>query len=233
MHSGRAWTVVSKSRKLQLNPLFADADLSTRSFLRLRSALTPYELIAASLPQRGRLIDLGSGHGILSFTLALGSAGREIVGIDHDAARVRIAEKAALRLSREIRPRFVVGDLKESIAALGSATVAGIAMIDILHYFDSASQLFLVREASRALVPGGILAVREIDAGAGTKAAANRLYERIATRVGFTRSARRELVFRTAEEWTAVLASTGFSSRSQPAGPPFLADVLLIGRRNS
>jgi len=105
-------------------------------------------------------------------------------------------------------------------------------MIDILHYFDSASQHFLIREASRVLIPGGILAVREIDANAGIKAATNRLYERVATGVGFTRSTGRELTFRGAREWSSMLGSAGFSTRSQPAGPRFLADVLMISTRN-
>ena len=221
-----------RRRQLQTSSLFAEAKLSTRCFLWLRSVLTPYELIAASLPSRGRLLDLGSGHGLLCFTLALASAEREIVGVDHDVARVRLAETAALKLPSEIRPRFLVGDLKESIAALGPATLAGIAMIDILHYFDAASQHFLIGEASRVLIPGGVLAVREIDADAGIKAVTNRLYERVATGVGFTRSTGRELTFRGAREWSSVLGSAGFSTRSRPAGPRFLADVLLIGLRN-
>ena len=143
-----------RRRQLQTSLLFAEAKLSTRCFLWLRSVLTPYELIAASLPSRGRLLDLGSGHGLLCFTLALASAEREIAGVDHDVARVRLAETAALKLPPEIRPRFLVGDLKESIAALGPATLAGIAMIDILHYFDAASQHFLIGGVA-SFDPGG------------------------------------------------------------------------------
>jgi len=232
MQSVRVRMLVSDPGQLQTSSLFGDARLSTRCFLRLRSALTPYEVIAATLPSRGRLLDLGSGHGLLSFTLALGSPEREIVGIDHDVERVRLARTAALRLPRDKRPRFEVADLRESSAALESATLAGIAMIDILHYFDPASQQSLIAAASRALIPGGILVVREIDADAGIRAAVNRLYERFATGVGFTRSTGRKLTFRGAREWTAMLESAGFSTRLQSAGPRFLADVLFIARRN-
>ena len=212
--------------------LFADAKLSTRCFLWLRSSFTSYRLIASTLPSQGRLLDLGSGHGLLSFTLALGSERREIVGIDHDPARVQLAEGAALRLKTTNRPTFHVGDLRERIGTFAPGTLAGVAMIDILHYFDPASQEFLIGEAARILAPGGILVMREIDAGAGIKAAVNRLYEWLATGIGFTRSAERQLSFRAAREWTGLLETAGFSVHSLPSGPRLLADLLFVARRN-
>lgn len=211
--------------------LFAEAPLSTRFFLWLRSMLTPYDRMASVLPTRGRVLDLGSGHGLLSFALARGSQHRDIIGIDHDPERVRIAEAAALTLPVGSRPVFETCDLKEKSRSFASASLTGIAMIDILHYFDPASQQFLVRQAARVLAPGGVLAVREIDSDAGIKAATNRLYERLATGVGFTRSAGTKLSFRGAAEWTSLLESAGFAVHSQRCGPPFLADVLFVARR--
>ena len=104
-------------------------------------------------------------------------------------------------------------------------------MIDILHYFDPASQQFLVSQAARVLAPGGILAVREIDTDAGIKAATNRLYERLATGIGFTKSAGPKLTFRGAAEWTNLLVNAGFAVRSEPCGPPLFADVLFVAQR--
>src|ERR1700693_2147131 len=103
---------------------------------------------------------------------------------------------------------------------------ARMAMIDILHYFDPASQQFLVSQAMRVLAPGGILAVREIDSDDGMRAAANRFYERLATGIGFTRSAGPKLSFRGADGWVSLLETAGFKVRSERCGPPFFADVL-------
>jgi len=211
---------------------FAEAPLATRCYLWLRSILTPYDYISSTLPMRGRILDLGSGHGLLAIALAVGSDQREIIGIDHDAERVRLAEAAALRLPASSRPRFEVGDLKETLGSFASASLDGVAMIDILHYFDPRDQQLLISEAARVLASGGVLAVREIDSDAGLKAAANRLYERLATGVGFTRSAGPRLSFRGAGGWTSLLESTGFRVRSEPCGPPFLADVLFVARRS-
>jgi SAM-dependent methyltransferase len=216
---------------MKTSSLFVEAPLSTRSFLRLRSFLTPYDRMASALPARGRVLDLGSGHGLLAFALSLGSHQREIIGIDHDPDRVRLAEAAALRLPVGSRPSFEVGDLKEKLSSFASGSLTGIAMIDILHYFDHPSQQFLVSQAARVLAPDGILVLREIDSDDGIKAAANRLYEHLATGVGFTRSAAPKLSFRGAGGWISLLENAGFTLRSERCGPPFLADVLFIARK--
>jgi uncharacterized protein len=187
--------------------------------------------MASVFPTRGRVLDLGSGHGLLAFALALGSREREIIGIDHDPDRVRLAEAAALGLPVGSRPSFEVGDLKEKLWSFPSGSLVGIAMIDILHYFDPASQQFLISQAMRVLAPGGILAVREIDSDDGIRAAANRLYEHLATRVGLTRSAGPGLSFRGAGGWIHLLENTGFTMRSERCGPPFFADVLFVAQQ--
>ena len=193
--------------------------------------MTPYDRMASVLPARGRVLDLGSGHGLLSFALSRGSHQREIIGIDHDPDRVRLAETAALRLPVGSRPKFEVGDLRENLWSFASGSLTGIAMIDILHYFDPPNQQFLVSQAARVLAPGGVLVIREIDSDDGIKAAANRLYERLATGVGFTRSSGPMLSFRGAGGWTSLLESAGFTVSSERCGPPFFADVLFVAQR--
>ena len=211
--------------------LFSDAPLSLRGFLWARSLLTPYARIAAALPTNGRILDLGSGHGLLSFALVAGGPERRVIGIDHDAARVKLAESAALRIPEASRPVFESGDLRQKLESFESASLAGVAMIDILHYFDSGSQERLISEASRVLVPGGVLAMREVDTDAGLPAVANRAYERLATGVGFTRSTNAKLTFRGARQWKELLDDRGFLVSHERCGPPFFADVLFTGRR--
>lgn len=213
--------------------LFAEAPLSTRCFIWLRWRMTPYSRIASALPLRGRVLDLGSGHGLLSLALSLSSDEREIIAIDHDPRRVRLAGKAMTRNKSGSRPRFEVGDLETALSTFADRSLAGIAMIDVLHYFGSGAQSALLEQAARVLEPGGVLAVREVDSEGGVAAAWNRLYENVATRVGFTRSARRQLQFRSAAAWTKMLETAGFAVSSQTCGSPMFADVLFIGLRTA
>src|ERR1700681_4657168 len=146
-----------------ITSLFSEAQLSTRLFIWLRWSLTPYLRIASVLPRRGRVLDLGSGHGLLSLALSIDSDEREIIGIDHDPVRVRLAEAAISRHASVSKLRFEVGDLQKSPATFPSGSLAGIAMVDLLHYFGPDGQRALIEGAARALEPGGILAMREVD----------------------------------------------------------------------
>jgi uncharacterized protein len=215
----------------RITSLFAEAQPSTRSFIWLRWRLTPYHRIASFLPRRGRVLDLGSGHGLLSIALSMDSAQREIIGIDHDPGRVRLAEGAIARHESVSKPRFEVGDLEKKLATFASGSLAGIAMIDILHYFDPAGQRALLEGAARALEPTGILVVREVDSEGGVAAVWNRAYENVATRVGFTRSVRRQLEFRSVSGWVKMLESAGFGVQSEPCGSRIFSDVLFIAQR--
>jgi ubiquinone/menaquinone biosynthesis C-methylase UbiE len=165
--------------------------------------------------------------------LSMSSNEREIIGIDHDPRRVRLAKKAMARNTNGSRSTFEVDDLETALSTFSDRSLAGIAMIDVLHYFDSAAQNALLEQAARVLEPGGVLAVREVDSEGGVAAIWNRLYENAATRVGFTRSARRQLQFRSADAWTKVLEGAGFTVSSEKCASPIFSDVLFIGRRTS
>jgi ubiquinone/menaquinone biosynthesis C-methylase UbiE len=165
--------------------------------------------------------------------LSVSSDHPEIIGIDHDPRRVGLARKAMARSENGSGSTFEVGDLETALSTFADRSLAGIAMIDVLHYFDSQAQNALLEQAARVLEPGGVLAVREVDSEGGVAAIWNRLYEHAATRVGFTRSARRQLQFRSADAWTKMLERAGFAVSSEACGSPIFADVLFMGRRSA
>jgi SAM-dependent methyltransferase len=216
---------------VEIRSLYANASVRTRCFLSLRELITPYSAIAASFHDEGLVLDLGCGHGLLAFALAITGRSREIVAVDHDAERIRLARSAMTRLEADVKLRFEVGDLTEVLGSFAPGSLSGVAMIDMLHYFDADTQRCLISGAERALRHHGVLAVREIDSSAGMRGVVNRFYERVATGTGFTRSSSAELSFRGANEWRALLEGAGFLVDSQPCGLPFLADVLFVGRK--
>jgi hypothetical protein len=137
--------------------LYASARLGTRLFLTLRTWLTPYEAMVSHLPKRGRILDSGCGHGLLSLTAALTGPEREIHAIDHDDARVAQARVAIARANARIS--IQVGNiLSPPIGEFDAIT-----LIDVMHYFTPELQSRILQGAFERLRPGGRALIREID----------------------------------------------------------------------
>lgn len=204
--------------------LYPRRPLRTWLFLAARHRLTPYDRIAARLPPRGAILDLGCGHGLLALTAAIAQPERIVLGIDHDRERISIAAEAG-RTTPNVR--FEVG----SFSAPPGGPFAGIAMIDVLHYFPPDAQEALIRGARERLEPGGTLLVREVDPDAGAAARWNRWYERFATGIGFTRTDHGVHHFRSRAMWVGLLGSAGFEVSAERCSSALFADVLYVGRR--
>jgi len=101
------------------------------------------------LPRNGVVYDLGCGHGLFSLSLAQQSPESQVIGIDHDAQRIRLAKEAGRGLSNirfESRDFFEVKGLERPQA---------ISMIDVLHYFDFSTQESHLAQAWRLLSDEG------------------------------------------------------------------------------
>jgi SAM-dependent methyltransferase len=187
------------------------------------------------LPSRGRLLDLGSGRGIL---LSLLVAYRdlvatvppphgwppppelELVGVE---GRRRVAAIARRALGSRAKVRWV------DLHRVDLPPCDGVVLLDVLHYLDRETQEELLQRARLALEEGGVVVVREADAGAGIRFAATRVAERL-------RSLQRgrpwgRFAYRRAAEWQSLLEGYGLEVRAEPCrrGTPF-ANVLLVAR---
>jgi len=192
------------------------------------------------LPDEGSLLDLGCGQGLL---LSLLRAAREqyaagrwpldwpapprrlaLHGIDAHAGRVQVARRA-LNGSAQIGQC----DLREHDFSRACSVVV---MIDVLLYLADGEQERVIRKAAQALQPGGLLLLREADAGAGF---AFRLTQCGAWLDAATRGRFGErLHFRRTAHWIAELARQGLAVEAEPMsqGTPF-ANVLFVARKTS
>ena len=205
--------------------------LGTRLFLTLRWRLTPYDEMARELPKWGRILDLGCGHGLLAMELALSERAREVIGVDHDPARIAVATQAAGGIPNL---RFDEG----SVLAPPAGPFAGIALIDTLHYFEPRAQEAILQGIFQSLAPGGLLVAREVDPQAGLISKWNRFYEKMATSSGFTRTARQSagtegkpLHFRNPDQWKSLLEQLGFEVRVRKCSHPLFADMLYVATK--
>lgn len=189
------------------------------------------------LPDRGRLLDLGCGQGVLTALLRAAA--------DQHASGKWPAEwpappSALVTRGVELSPRRV----RIAKAALGSDAVTqgdirdtelprcdAIVILDVLLYLDRDEQAAVLARCAEALNPDGLLILREADADGGLPFQITRWAERIAC------AARgrwhQPLTYRPAAEWSELLSSLGFTTEALPMsqGTPF-ANTLFIARQS-
>lgn len=241
-----------KDKKLKakdLLKLYSSASFFDRLFLALRWSMTPYEKMAQALPKVGRILDVGTGHGLFALTLAteggrtlplhgnrqsdgpLAAAcpSREIFAFDHDEARIALATQSLSRHFPQIQ--FKAEKLQTHLAAWTDGSLQGMSAIDVLHYFSHEEQIIFLKEAYRLLEPGGRLIFREIRKSAGLISRFNRLYEWLATKTGFTLDNSQTHHFRSPEEWVQLCQQLGFEIRQAPCSHPLFADILFVAQK--
>jgi 2-polyprenyl-3-methyl-5-hydroxy-6-metoxy-1,4-benzoquinol methylase len=204
---------------------FAAAARSRGSYYYVRGKLRgdPSTRAVAALRPLANVLDLGCGRGQLAVLLLESGAAARVRGVDWDAPKVALARSASEGLSAE----FVQGDVRT--AAVDPADT--VLLIDVLHYFDRATQDALLDRAAALVRPGGMLLVREADRGRGARSLLTRVQEGIGTATRFNRGER--VLFRdVARELVPRLEAAGMRCEVQPCwGRTPLSNVLLIARR--
>jgi uncharacterized protein (DUF2062 family)/SAM-dependent methyltransferase len=189
-----------------------------------------------ALPDRGRLLDLGCGRGILFSLLLTARAQAErgaypagwpppphltLWGMEGNPKTADVARRA---LGSEAY--LETTDL--CTAALPAADI--VLLLDVLHYLPAGDQEKLLARAAAALSPGGLLLLRDADADGGRRFTATRLQERFSA---LARGHwRQRFHYRSRREWIQLLESLGFTviGETMGDGTPY-ANVLITARR--
>ena len=196
--------------------------LGVRFYRALRLERGEFEALAAHFPRAGTVVDLGCGAGLLAHVLVEDAPERRVVAVDHSEARVR-----ALRASAEGRP---IGVRHGALESAPLPPCAGIALVDVMHYLAPDVQERLLARSAEALEAGGVLVLRDPDAGGGLRYALTRLHERLATRLGLTEATIGH--YRAAPDWARLLGEHGLVADVLPRRrlTPY-ADRTVIGRK--
>ena len=121
----------------------------------LKHSLFPLGFLDRVLPERGTMLDLGCGDGMLGNLTAALRPGLRVRGVDLDAHKVALANRNA-----PSNARYETGDILRQSFAGASAAVFN----DVLHHHGNDLQAELLVKAFSFLEPGGVLLVKEVDA---------------------------------------------------------------------
>ena len=126
-----------------------------KSYVRWKVRTDPaYAAVRDALRDRDRrLVDLGCGVGLLAFYLRESGYAAPIIGVDFDDRKIDLARRAATRY-RSVD--FITGDARNPLP-----DGHNVVILDLLHYFDSASQQRILTNAARAAPRGGAVIIRQ------------------------------------------------------------------------
>jgi 2-polyprenyl-3-methyl-5-hydroxy-6-metoxy-1,4-benzoquinol methylase len=157
---------------------YRGAGAVTRAFLAARLAVLPLKPLAEEFARlRGRVLGVGSGHGIVARYLAELNRDVTVEGIDVDAARVAVATATEANAPRV---RIHVADVRALAASDADAgAFDAVATVDLIHHLPPDDVALAAHAFARAVKPGGTLVIKDIARTPRWKHAVNRLHDRI------------------------------------------------------
>lgn len=157
--------------------LYADAPRSDRGHVRGRWWTAPFTAVEAALPASGRVLEVGCGHGLFVAYAALRSPDRVVTGVDIDADKIPVGQRALAPLGD--RAHLAVGVSGEVPAGPWDAVV----ILDVLYLLPAPAQRALLEQCIGELAPGGVLLLKEMSEQPAWKARWNRTQETLAVKV--------------------------------------------------
>ena len=115
--------------------------------------------IGQYLPDAGPVLDIGCGFGLFSLYYAASGPRRFVRGLDVNARRIAMARRAAARLGLD-NVAYEAGDARDF---KGDGEASAAYMLDIVHHVAPAAVHELLGELHRAVAPGGMLLVKDVD----------------------------------------------------------------------
>lgn len=135
-----------------------------------------FELYDELAGDRQKITDIGCGYGYLSYYLHYRDQQREILGIDHDEDKISIA---AHGYDKTDNLRFEVADLNHWTFTPSDVFILN----DVLHYLEAYKQAEVLEKLYEALLPGGIILIRDGITDLEGRHERTRLTEKFSTRL--------------------------------------------------
>lgn len=177
-----------------------------RAYAEIRFMIMRPKLLAMmdlQLPVEGRVLDVGCGFGLFASYFGQMQRRRQIVGVDPDARRVKIAGKVSHALGLD--NHYLVGDVRD---AQMQGPFAAAYVLDVMHHIPGDEQIAVLRRLRELLQPGGLLLLKDITTVPAFGLRFTELLDRVM--VGW----KAPLAYRHHAEWSKILSELGFAVRA-------------------
>ncbi len=193
-------------------------------FSKIRAWDAPYEPIDKLVAKNAKVLDLGSGDGLLGNYLAIASSKRKVSGIELNKNRAKIANKGIKNA------HFTQGNILK--AKLGKQDT--IILAHVLHHLPSKQdQIKLLTSISQALTKNKDLVILEIDNRPIAKYIFSWLTDAITVPILFEgKLFTTQFFYRPKNEWKTILTKLGFNVKikSIHQGMPF-SHILIYAKK--
>jgi 1-acyl-sn-glycerol-3-phosphate acyltransferase len=140
-----------------------------------------YKSFDSWIPRDAKVIDLGCGYGFLDLMLAMVSPQRNIIGVDFDEEKIKVAQNSSIRRKGV---SFVAADVTSF--QLENADV--FLILDTLHYFSRDKQIALIKDCISHLNTNGKILIRDANTDLKEKHKGTELTEKMSTGIGFNKA---------------------------------------------
>ena len=184
---------------------YAGQSLGIRGFVLARHLLAPLGRVLEAVPARGRLLDVGCGHGLFANAAALGSPDRQVLGVDPSGGKIGVARASSAGLPNV---RYVRGTVQE----IDERGFDAITILDVLYLLPIEEKLAVLRACRERIAPDGVLILKTNDTRPAWKYRVARLQEEAMTGLKLTLG-HGDLYFLSREQNAGLLELAGFRPR--------------------
>lgn len=174
----------------------------------------PYEVVNKMIPDKGMVIELGCGEGLLTNYLALSSPKRKIVGYELVAGRLKLAKKGIKNT------KYAVADATKQKLEKADVYV----LFHVLHHLPSkSSQQKLLEKIKPVLKKKGKLIIVDVHVSFGIRYIAAWIADHFLVPWVFEKRFYTRAYFRTEKEWKKLLKDLGYKVKTkiETKGRPF------------